>query len=71
MAESNKYDRALQNILATMAGEDGGVGFCRLRSMIDALSRQAAVQNLEAIAVLEIVLKFSKLIDVAKSGKMI
>lgn len=67
----DKYSEALSHIVGMVGGVDGGHAYCKLEAMIASLRRQAHVGNEQAVVVLDIVIKFSRLIRIAEKGHII
>lgn len=57
---------AIQNILDTFSGADGGASFMFFRWLMEEMDRQAAEGDKEAELIVLHVKRFSKLIDVAR-----
>lgn len=55
-------DNALQSILDTFSGADGGVAYVHLRRALEVIDAQAAESDECAIAVVEIVTRFARLV---------
>jgi len=56
-------------ILSTFGGEDGGGGYVKLAALVEGLDIRAADGDKAAITLVEVVLKFARLIEIAKSMK--
>jgi hypothetical protein len=54
---------AMDNILDTFAGADGGVKFTRVLFAIRKLDEQAVAGNKDAQEIINLVVKFSRLLD--------
>lgn len=60
---------AMDNILDTFTGADGGIKFVKLRSALDAFEIKAGTGDKASEKILEVVTNFSRLIDViARTG---
>lgn len=60
---------ALFNILDTMTGADGGVRFIYLRNLVEEMDRRAEGGDNDAKSIIDVVMRFSRLIDVAVKTK--
>lgn len=60
----------MRNILDTFTGADGGVRFVKLKCFVEALEQQASNGDAASKELLQIVNRFSKLIDVANDPKI-
>lgn len=59
------YQQSFDNILDTFSGADGGGRFVMFKSMLEALSNQADEGDKAAGQLMEIVVRFSRLIDIS------
>ena len=59
---------AFQNILDTMTGADGGVRFIHLKVLIEEMDKRAALGDLGAESIIEVIKQFSRLINVAQKS---
>ena len=59
---------AFTNILHTMTGADGGLSFMQLRAMLESVENEGSFEGQQVIAIM---LKFSKLIDIAQINQKI
>jgi hypothetical protein len=59
----------LNNIMNCFSGDDGGVSFIRLRSLIETMHARAVTGDDAAKQLIDVVSKMSRLIDVANSIK--
>ena len=64
-----KTQAAFDNILDTMNGADGCGRFVRLLAMVRAMDKLAAEGDENGKQILDVMLRFSKLIDVANEKK--
>jgi hypothetical protein len=62
---------ALDNIVDTITCGDGGGDYLRFRFMLEALDKQAIEGDLVAEQVLDVVRKFSKLIDSSRDIELV
>lgn len=62
---SDKLQTSINNILDCFGGADGGVGFARLKILVEQLEKQADAGDDNAERVIQVVHQFSRLIDVA------
>ena len=61
---------AMENILDTFTGADGGIKFVMLRNALDAFEIKAGTGDKASEKILEVITDFSRLIDViAKRSK--
>lgn len=63
-----KLKEAVDNIVDTITGADGGVDFVSLLQMLEAVDEQGANENTQALAILEVVYRFSRLCTVARTS---
>lgn len=57
---------AVQNIMDTFTGDDGGVGFVALCGLLQDVARQARAGDQASTEIVATVLRFHRLIEVAK-----
>lgn len=62
-----QLDNAFHNILSCFGGEDGGIAFAKLQSLLISFEDKANMGDDAADKVLQVVIQFSRLIDVAKN----
>lgn len=65
--------QAIDNIMDVFTGADGGVDFVMFKGFIETLDYQAQQDsnpslNISSNKILEVLFRFSKLLDIAKSG---
>ena len=58
-------EKSFLNILDTFTGADGGIRFVNFKSMIEMLDKQAGDGDPSSEHLIQIMLQFSRLIDVA------
>ena len=63
---NSKTKHALDNILDTMSGGDGGVRFVYFKAFIEEFDKRAENGDKDAQSVVDVMVRFSRLIDVAK-----
>lgn len=56
---------ALDNVLDMATGADGGVGYMRLRSLLDEMDGRAEKGDAAAAEIVAMLTRFSRLIDLA------
>lgn len=59
---------ALQNILDTFSGADGGVAFVQLRGLIEDMCERESNGDKDATEVINIMMRFNNLINFAKNN---
>ena len=62
-------DKAFHNIIDTFTGTDGGVRFCFFKIFIESLDKQAEKGDDASQQLVTMMLRFSKLIDIANERK--
>lgn len=60
---------SLDNILSTFGGEDGGLAFVAFYSLVEQLDKQWNDGDDAAGQLLDIIIKFNRLIEIANNGK--
>jgi len=65
MLKNKKYDQEFNNILDTFGGADGGVSFVRLQSFLKDIENRWLDGDKDSGLILDIMSRFSKLIDIA------
>jgi len=59
---------ALQNILDTMTGADGGLRFLRVKAFLEDFDNRASKGDDDAQKIVDVAIHFSRIIDIATKG---
>lgn len=66
---NEKLKEAINDIMDTFAGADGGISFVNLRSILENMDKEAGNGNLSAQEILEVVYRFHRLVKMAQGRK--
>lgn len=67
--KSSELQEHFDNILDTFGGADGGVRFIKLKMLLNTMEKHADNGDTSAKMILDMMIRFSRLINVANDGK--